>query len=380
MSTCGLEVGRAEVAVDEPGNVLVEPEPQQQVVAGDRVGWRDASGCRRRPGPMPARSRDARSSLHPVGSWARGGAPWSRCSSACRRASARRSARPGSGGRPARSGARSDGSLRRRRRSGDRRRAPRRPDPGLADERHPLALDGVEAHPQGGRLLLGDLADVGRLLVGRHRSPTDDPLRLADHQPGQVVAIHLSPRRREQVVRPLEPDLEAAERRLARGVARPHRPAPGWRRSARHASSTSPRRGSSPRGRRGPGASTVRARPSRSPHPRTGSPAGSRRRSTRGTPHPRRRDRRGEPPLDRAQPDALAPGQEPRAGRPGQDRAVERWRRQLEHPVGRAPDEEDVRGRRPPTGARRWSGTGRRPRRPGGPPAGRRRSRRATPS
>ena len=141
---------------------------------------------------------------------------WSRCSSARRRASARRSARPGSGGRPARSGARSSP------RSGGSDRSasppavvvPGRMPPDSPDERHPLSLDRVEAHAQGRRLLLGHLADVGRLLVGGHRAPADDPLRLADHQPGQVVAVHAPPGRRQQVVRALEPDLEPAERRV----------------------------------------------------------------------------------------------------------------------------------------------------------------------
>ena len=33
----GLQVGRAEVRVDEPGDVLVEAEAEQEVVAGDRI-------------------------------------------------------------------------------------------------------------------------------------------------------------------------------------------------------------------------------------------------------------------------------------------------------------------------------------------------------
>src|SRR6185295_19620299 len=83
---------------------------------------------------------------------------------------------------------------------------------GLADEGHPLALDGVEAHPQRGGLLLGDLTDVPGLLLGRHRPAADDRLGFADHQPREVVAIHAAPRRREEVVGPLEPDLERRER------------------------------------------------------------------------------------------------------------------------------------------------------------------------
>ncbi len=45
---------------------------------------------------------------------------------------------------------------------------------GLAAERHPLPLHRVEAHPERGRLLAGNLADVGRLLVRRHRAAPDD--------------------------------------------------------------------------------------------------------------------------------------------------------------------------------------------------------------
>ncbi len=42
-----------------------------------------------------------------------------------------------------------------------------RADPAaLAAERHALALDGVQAHPQRGGLLRRDVADVGALLVG----------------------------------------------------------------------------------------------------------------------------------------------------------------------------------------------------------------------
>ena len=47
----GLELGRAEVAVDEPGDVLVEPEGEQEVVACDRIG--------RRHRPRPAHRRHA---------------------------------------------------------------------------------------------------------------------------------------------------------------------------------------------------------------------------------------------------------------------------------------------------------------------------------
>ena len=62
---------------------------------------------------------------------------------------------------------------------------------------------------------LRDLADVGGLLVGRHRPAADDVLRLADHQPGEVVAIHRAPGRGEQVVATAGATSGARERRAA---------------------------------------------------------------------------------------------------------------------------------------------------------------------
>ena len=92
------------------------------------------------------------------------------------------------------------------------RRASAHPDPApipvLAHERHPLALDGIEAHPRARPSSAGDLADVGGLLVGRHRPAAHDVLRLADHQPRRGGSGPSSPTRREQVVAELEPDLE----------------------------------------------------------------------------------------------------------------------------------------------------------------------------
>ncbi len=93
----GLEVGRAEVAVDEARDVLVEPERRGGGSRGRSGRASGRSGSRPWPG----------SSLHPIRSRGALGASWSWCASAARRASARRSARPGSIGRPARSGARS---------------------------------------------------------------------------------------------------------------------------------------------------------------------------------------------------------------------------------------------------------------------------------
>ena len=62
----------------------------------------------------------------------------------------------------------------------------------------------------------GHLAHVGRLLVRVHRPTADDALRLADHEPGEVVAVHAPPRAREQVVGQLEPRLERGQRRRRR--------------------------------------------------------------------------------------------------------------------------------------------------------------------
>ncbi len=59
---------------------------------------------------------------------------------------------------------------------------------------------------------------------------------------------------------------------------------------------------------------------------------------------PARSWRRNRPSAGR-NPDALRPGQQPRSGRAGQDRAVERGRGELHHPVvGRGTDQEDVGG------------------------------------
>ena len=47
-----LEIGRAEVPVDEPRDVLVEAERQEDVVAGDRIGRGDRSGATDRRDPL----------------------------------------------------------------------------------------------------------------------------------------------------------------------------------------------------------------------------------------------------------------------------------------------------------------------------------------
>ena len=107
------------------------------------------------------------------------------------------------------------GQVRMRRRGVRGSRLVAEPDPsGLTEEGHALALHCVKAHPQRGRLLLGDLADVGSFLVGRHGTTADRSLGLADEQPRQVVAVHAPPCRREQVVGQLQPDLERAKRRI----------------------------------------------------------------------------------------------------------------------------------------------------------------------
>jgi hypothetical protein len=90
---------------------------------------------------------------------------------------------------------------------------PADPDPArLATERHPLALDGVETHPEGAGLLRGHLANVGRLLVGRHTPAAHDPFRLAHHEPGKVVAVHAPPRGRQQLIGALQPCSQGLQR------------------------------------------------------------------------------------------------------------------------------------------------------------------------
>ena len=70
----------------------------------------------------------------------------------------------------------------------------------LAHERHVLFVDRPQAHAQRRRLLRGDLAHVVGLLGRRHRPPADRVIGPPDHQPRQVVAVHLAPRRAEQLV------------------------------------------------------------------------------------------------------------------------------------------------------------------------------------
>ena len=161
MSTSALSVGRPEVAVDEARDVLVEPEAEQEVVAAIGVGLRDLARA--------ADGRDAavrRGSVTAASGPAAGArrSPWSRCASASRRASARRSARvgsagrPGSIGQPGRSGAAVDGAAAGR----------------LAGPMPPVSpTNGIPWRSTASRLIrsaavfwVGDLADVGRLLVG----------------------------------------------------------------------------------------------------------------------------------------------------------------------------------------------------------------------
>jgi hypothetical protein len=183
----GLEVGRSEVAVDEPRDVLVEAKHEEQVVAGDTSSGRGTRACHPRGDARRVAHRRAFiAGASPAG--ARGTVGIVILVRAARLAGASAqgsSSRVGSTGRPA---PRSAG-----RRWSPRRRRPRqrRPAPRpslvrgnaarLAAERHPLPLDRVEAHPQGGGLLARHLTDVGRLLVGRQRPAADDPLRLPDH-------------------------------------------------------------------------------------------------------------------------------------------------------------------------------------------------------
>ena len=220
--------------------MLVEPEAETDVVAGDAIGSGDRSratdrGNRVRWSGRSVRALGNRPAQRCIrsGRGARG-ASWSRCSSARRRASARRSARPGSSGSPLRSGARSraPGSVvaravtsggvdaasaagpPSRRASPDAgRRSPSPPD---------SPTNGIRCRSAASRLIRSaavfwdrHLSDVVGLFVERHRPAADDPLRLPDHQPREVVAVHVPPGRLEQVVRSLKPDLERAERRVA---------------------------------------------------------------------------------------------------------------------------------------------------------------------
>ena len=77
----------------------------------------------------------------------------------------------------------------------------------------PWRVSAVDAHPQHGGLRGRHLANVAGLLLGGHRPAAHDGARPADREPGEVVAVHRAPGAREQVVGELEPDLQ-------RGVAR----------------------------------------------------------------------------------------------------------------------------------------------------------------
>ena len=139
-----FERGRPEVGVDQARRLLVEAQPEQQVVAGDGVRLRD------RPRSTDRRDARGRHRCMRSGRGARG-ASWSRCSSACRRASASRSASDGSIGQAGRPGARSTRGPARGPASVARVAEPT--PPVSPTNGMPLALDRVEAHPQRGRLL-----------------------------------------------------------------------------------------------------------------------------------------------------------------------------------------------------------------------------------
>ena len=70
----GLELGRPVVAIDEPRDALAQPQPEQQVVLGDRVGRRYLPGATHRRDEVP---RGAHRSIR-SGRGARR-SPWSRC-------------------------------------------------------------------------------------------------------------------------------------------------------------------------------------------------------------------------------------------------------------------------------------------------------------
>ena len=140
----------------------------------------------------------------------------------------------------------------------------------------------------------------------------------------------------QQVVRQLEPDLERAQRRLRDEPLALVDRAGASRRSARRGS---PARVLAVADHRlavgpGPAASTARAARRRSARPRSGSPAGSPATlDDRNASSAAARSARGRAaPSTGRSPTRAAPGEQPRARRPGQDRAVERRRRELERP------------------------------------------------
>ena len=170
----------------------------------------------------------------------------------------------------------------------------------------------------------------------------DDGGRLADHQPGEVIPIHAAPRRGEQLVGELQPHPQRAQRWVAR--------------SRRSPSSISCRvrvisssRVIAGRDRRRPvwpvscsiASRSARARSVHGPRPAIADRRAIERRHRQDARHARRQERLirgGEVPvaqqrLDRAQSDPDRPAEQPRPGRPGQDRAVERRGRQLRLPV-----------------------------------------------
>ena len=175
----GLEVGRPEVAVDEARDVLVEPQAEQDVVAGDRV--------RGRHRPRAADGRDAFGHRCILSGRGARRASWSRWASAWRRASARRSDSPGSGGSPARSGARSGGradpesACARSRSRRWRRSRPARPRPTRRRTASPAARPrrGSSAgRPSSARRPRGRRPPPRPAVIGRPRTIA---LRLADH-------------------------------------------------------------------------------------------------------------------------------------------------------------------------------------------------------
>ena len=198
-----LQRGRPVVRVDQPGRVLVEAQTEQQVVTGDRVrpgnrAFRRPPGRAAPPSPLHAlgarRARRGRDAPRPGGA-RRPGARRATGPGAARAWQAARRLHPARHSRPDRFARVGRRAPRRRSRRGTA-------SPAAPPRRGSCAARPSSAPPPHGRR---------PLLLRGHRAPTDRAFRLPDEQPREVVAVHAPPRRRQQVVGQLEPDLEGAE-------------------------------------------------------------------------------------------------------------------------------------------------------------------------
>ena len=378
MSTWRLEVGRAEVAVDEARDVLVEAEAEQEVVAGDRVGRRD--------GPRAADRRDAlrraRSSLHPVGAWrARrlviemlvGLA--ARLGEALGEGRVERQAGPvrrpvdAGGPRPAGRAVRDRTSPP----SPHRRSRRRTASPGARRRRGSSAARRSSARRPRGRRR----PPRRRSSAGRGRCPS---ACRPSATPGGSGPCSPRPWRAGRPSAGARPGASPATGR--RGAARPRRPAGGSRRSARRGSCGRPRR---PDHRLAIGPRPARPRPGPAVADRRALEPGDRQdpgdaRAT-GTPRRRRpgRSRARRPSTGRSPTRAPQPSSHDRVV-PGRIAQSSDGVASSVAPSGRRAGRGRCWRSSPRTGGRRWSGTARRPRRRGAPRAGRRRSRRGTSS